>query len=161
MTTQNIDTLREEAKALKIKSWHVLGEDRLTEEIQKAKADKTDAVTTAEPVRKKAPRMQIRSARTNDRQSFLDEMNEKNPEYEYQYRAAGTPADRIEAGGFEVVTGVTRGEEIVVRTSKDSFVEYLDASNDSEASKMEAGVDDTGRMVQRQKSSPKEHLKEN
>jgi hypothetical protein len=158
MTTQIMDTLKEEAKALKIKGWHIMGEDRLIEEIQKAKVV---AVEPAEPVRKKAPRMKIRTARTNDRQALLDELNAKDPEYEHQYRMAGTPVDRIEAGGFEVVAGVTRGDEIVVRTSKDSFLEYLDASNDAEAKKMEAGVDDTGRMVQRQTSSPKEHLKEN
>ena len=160
MTTQIIDTLREEAKALKIKSWHVLGEDRLIEEIQKAKADKTDAVVTAEPARKKAPRMVVETANTNHRQKKLDLLNDANPEYEHQYRAVGTDPRAIEARGFEIVDGEYLGDEIVVRTMKDSFLEWQNARNHAEAQKMERGIDDTNTKILRQTARPKDHIKE-
>jgi hypothetical protein len=160
MTTQTIDTLREEAKALKVKSWHVLGEDRLIEEIQKAKADKTDAVPTAEPARKKAPRMKVETASVNHRQKKLDLLNDASPEYEHQYRMVGTDPRVIEAKGFEVVEGEFLGDEIVVRTMKDSFVEWQNARNDAEAKKMERGIDDTNTKILRQNARPKDHIKE-
>ena len=77
-----------------------------------------------------------------------------------QYRQAGTPVERIEAQGFEVVPGKTRGDEIVVRTMKESFDEWIAESNNTEAEKMERGVDDTGKMVQRLKSTPKSPVKD-
>ena len=134
-----------------------MGEEKLDEVLA---TDNTEGAMTPEPVRKKAPRMQVRTARGNDRQAYLDELNAQNPEYEHQYRQAGTPADKIYAQGFEVVPGKTRGDEIVVRTMKDSFEEWIAESNSAEADKMERGVDDSGKMVQRLKASPKSPVKD-
>ena len=152
MTTQTMDTLKEEAKALKIKGYHLMGEERLVEEVQKAKA--------VEPVRKKAPRIKVETATGNHRQQKLDMLNAANPEYEHQYRLVGTDPRVIEAKGFEVVEGESLGDEIVVRTMKDSFVEWQNARNAAEAEKMERGIDSTGTKIMRQTASPKDHVKE-
>lgn len=158
MTNTKEESVREEAKKLGIGSWHLKSIDKLEAEIAEAKG--TTEKAKAEPVRKKAPRIQVSKARGSSRQKKLDELNKAHPEYIHQYRPFGTEQAKIEAGGFEVVPGETRGEEIIVRTMRDSYDEYLAESNNAEAEKMEAGVDDSGRMVQRQTASPKSPVKD-
>ena len=156
MTT--LEAKREKAKELKVKGYHLMGEEKLDEVI--AKADNTEAAKTAEPVRKKAPRMQVETTKVHARQKKLDELNALYPEYEHQYRLMGTDPRVIEAKGFEVVDGESLGDEIVVRTMKDSFIEWQNAMNSTEADKMERGIDETGTKILRQTIQPKDHVKE-
>lgn len=138
--TENIDieAIRAEAKALGVKGWHLMGEERLLEEIEAAKKP----AKVEQSARKKAPRMRIEHVRENNRQHKLDELNALYPEYEHQYRLATTDPRKIEHSGFEIVDGEKLGDEIVVRTMKDSFVEWQNKKNKLSTDHMQAAFDD-------------------
>lgn len=159
-----IESLRARAKELKIKGWHIMGAEKLTEAIAKAEvgAEEPEVLPVQDTQRKKAPRMKVETVKVNARQKKLDELNAANGEYEHQYRQAGTDPRVIEAQGFEVVDGESLGDEIVVRTMKDSFLEWQDAKNKVETDRMQKGLDDyDGVRVRAETAQPKSPRPEN
>ena len=99
----------------------------------------------AEAPRKVAPRMSVKSVNFDMRTQILDDLEKANPGYTYKYQNSNISAAQLEAKGFES-TGKFHKNDLICRTTKDSFVEYQEAKNARQRKVMDA-IDTEGARI--------------
>lgn len=135
MTSQieDIDTLKAEAKALGMKGYGPAKDaEKLAAKIEEFKATMSDepVVETPAPVqRKKAPRMSVLKTGESRRADLIARLEREDPDCKYLTQSASMTPAEASAKGFEIVTKsggeyLYCGNDIVVRTDKESYYEW-------------------------------------
>lgn len=150
--TDNAELI-EEAKELGIKSPHMCSVVGLQQKVDDAKMEIANAVVEA-PVRKKAPSMVVKSINEDSRTKLINELEAADPECKYLFQASSVTDDQLIAKGLER-TGKRLKNDIVVRTRKDSFIEYQEAKNEGQRKMMDS-IDSIGTKIKSLKSQAKE-----
>ena len=139
MTSQEETDKKQEllvrAKELGIKGAHVCGIDKLEEKIADAEA------ANEAPVRKVAPRMSISVARSLGRDAAIAQLERDNPGYKYILESADTNAAMLAAKGLES-TGKYLKNDLICRTDKESYEEFLKDRNDRNSRVMDSVYDE-------------------
>jgi len=163
--------LVEQAKLLKIPSWHLKKLEKLQKEVDIALSDSppepvVEAPVVAEPVvpspivaevvaarRKRAPKMPVSSINEDSRAQLLRELNAADPDCFYKFDKADISDAKLAAKGFER-TGQMLKNDIVVRTDRDSYHANKNARMSHERRKMDS-IDTDGDKIQSLTESPK------
>ena len=113
-TEVNMEALKAEAKELGVAGWQVTKDpEKLQAKIDEAKKGS---------VRKKPPRMSVRTAGGSDRNSVIAALEAKDPDAKYLTQNAKLTQADADAKGYEIVKGANGdvlycGSDIVVRTT--------------------------------------------
>lgn len=131
----NIETLKAEAKELGVTGWQAMKDpEKLKAKIEDAKAGASRSV---------APKMVVTTSGGNDRNSVLSKLEKENPGVKYLTQSSKlTPAEAA-AKGFEIVRKdngdiLYCGNDIIVRTDKQSYNEWQQARNDNSLQAMKS-----------------------
>lgn len=132
------DVLVAQAKELGIKSPHTCGVEKLKEKIAEAQAN---------PVveRKVAPKMVVTGKKEDSRTKRINELEAENPGIKYLTKKAGTTAAQLKAAGLES-TGEYLKNDLICRTDKDSYNEWIDARNSAARRTMDS-IDTEGTKI--------------
>lgn len=118
----------EEARRLKIKSWHLKPLEQVKKEIDEA-GDSPIVVPVSEPkakvekpqpVRSVAPKMPLAGIGVDSRRKLLAELDAKEPGVKHLFQPANLSDEDLLAKGFER-TGITLKNDIVVRTDAERY----------------------------------------
>ena len=157
MTSQEenneLKALRVEAKELGVKSWHVLGEEKLILAVAEAKggsnepADvpENDVKPEVEKKRSKAPRMNVANIARDDRTAMIQKLEAEDPECKYILQAGSVTDRELAAKGMER-TQYSVKNDVVCRTMKDSYEEWSQAKIDAQYESMQAIDGGTGQV---------------
>ena len=141
MTSQNENKaeLVNEAKELGIKGAHLMGVETLEKRIAEAKEEpvKEETPVAAKPLRKKAPSIKVAGLTTQTRQQLIERLEREDPESKYVLQPSAMTGDKLAAKGLEA-TGETIGNEIVCRTSMESYAGMMKARNVQQREMMNA-----------------------
>lgn len=163
-TTVDKAELVAKAKALGYTKAHIAGVDRLMKEIAEregalaAAAAPVTEETPVEaaapaPVRKKAPRMSVKSINRDQGSRMIEKLDAEQPEYKHVLQPKEVTAEELEAKGLEA-TGQTAGNEIICRTDKGSFDDWNNEIN-AEHLRMMQSIDPDGERIQSHEINPK------
>jgi len=162
MTSQadeRLDKLKAEAKAMgTVTGWQSMKDaDKLQAKIDEAKGGVK---------RSKAPKMTVMGSGGNDRNSVIARLEKEDPECTYLTQSASLTAAEAEAKGFEIVKkdggGILYcGNDIVVRTDKNSYVEWQNSRTNQALTSMKSidkdlSTEGGGRKVQSLTEKPKQ-----
>jgi len=155
--TDTMEVLKAKAKELGVKGIHLFkSEDALQAKIDEMGTvvkEVTD-VTPPQPKRKKAPSMPVHVVGRDERAELVARLEREDPSCKYIFEK-GTITDReLAAKGFERTTH-TLGNDIVVRTDKDSFTEFFNAKRQAQANSMKS-IDTAGTKIKSFTEAPKQ-----
>lgn len=164
MTSQievDIDELKAEAKNLGVKGWQLIKDP---EKLQ-AKIDEAKAAEEEVPARSAPPKMQVSFTGENKRRALIERLEREDPTAKYLTKSNKfTPAE-AKAKGFEIVRKENGdimycGDDIVVRTDKQSYYEWQRKRGEHATHAMKAidpllDTEGGGRKVQALKEQPK------
>lgn len=124
--TVNMDELKAEAKALNIGGWQA------TKDPVKLKAKIDAAKASGGNIRKKAPKMPIKSGNVSSREEMIKQLEKEDPDAKYVTKAAGTSSDELLAKGLEQVKKsngdpIFIGNDIVCRTDREQYNKWENA----------------------------------
>lgn len=149
--TDNAELIAE-AKKLGIKGPHMCSPSVLEQKVEDAKMETVEAVeevvqetVQAEPKRKIAPSMVVKGVNEDSRTKLISELEAQDPDCKYMFQAASVTDEQLLAKGLER-TGKRLKNDIVVRTRKDSFVEYQKAKNEGQRKMMDS-IDSVGTKI--------------
>lgn len=156
MTSQeenNVEALRAEAKELGVKSWHVLGEERLILEVAKVKGGSSEPAEAPEQEvkpkvtekRSKAPRMNVSNIQRDDRTAMIERLDAEEPDCKHILQAGSVTDRELAAKGLER-TEYSVKNDVVCRTMKDSYEEWQQAKIDANYDAMQAIDGGTGQV---------------
>ena len=151
MTSQEKEDNKElidEAQELGIYNPKVLTLENLKQKVAKAKApepeaEKEEVTVQKEEQRSKAPRMNVSNINEDTRERVVSEMRKKEPENEFVFQRGDVTDEELQAKGLQR-TGVSVKNDIICRTNKESFNEWMDTQRDAELKKMSAIEKDSG-----------------
>jgi hypothetical protein len=162
MTSQimDMDELKAEAKSLDgFSGWQAIKDpEKLRDKIDAFKQKET-------PVKKKAPKMTVQKRGVSSREDVIARLEEEDPDCKYLTQSARlTPAEAA-AKGFEIVRKksgefMTVGNDIIVRTDKESYNEWQNARTEGQLQAMKSidrdlEVGRGGKRIQALTESPK------
>lgn len=172
MTSQvetNIEELKAEAKSLGVKGWQLMKDP---EKLQ-AKIDEAKAVEVAEaaPKRKAPPKMQVSFTGENKRRTLIERLEREDPTCKYLTKSNSFSPAEAKAKGFEIVRKENGdimycGDDIVVRTEKDSYYEWQRKRGEHATNAMKAidpllDTEGGGKKVQSLQERPKQGINPN
>jgi hypothetical protein len=156
MTSQEKEANKElidEAQELGIYNPKVLSLENLKLKVAEAKAPEPEAepevTVQKEEKRSKAPRMNVSNINEDTRERVVAEMRVKEPENEFLFMKGDVTDVELQAKGLQR-TGVSVKNDILCRTNKESFKEWMDAKGDAALNsmrKIEKDDGGTGRIV--------------
>ena len=166
MTTEeknNNPEIVEEAKRLKIKSWHLRHLDDVKADIEAAKAEPIvvpvveveapTVVATPPSMRKKAPKMPIRVFGSDARAGLIAKRQAEDPDAVYLFQDAGISDEDLLKKGFER-TGETLKNDIVVRTDRKRYEEN-EADESAHQRRLMDAIDTKGEKIVSVTEQPK------
>lgn len=116
-----------------------------------AEEKETEVTVQKEEQRSKAPRMNVSNINEDTRERVVAEMRAKEPENEFVFQRGDVTDTELQAKGLQR-TGVSVKNDIICRTNKESFNEWMDTQREAELTKMSAIEKDsggTGRIVRK------------
>jgi hypothetical protein len=161
MTSQenvvDIESLKDEAKELGMSGWQACKDpEKLLQKIEEFKESGK---------RKKAPKLRVAGYGENSRSKLIAELERDDPDAKYILQAAGITPEEASIKGMEIVKKANGdvmycGNDIVCRTDKESYNEWVDGRNNRALNAMKSIDRDLtsergGKKIQSLKSSPK------
>jgi hypothetical protein len=128
MTSQetDMDTLKAEAKALKVPGWQLMKDpEKLAQKIEDAKKSGG---------RKKAPKLRVTTSGESSRNKLIERLEKEDPDSKYMTQNSSLTQAQAQAKGLEICKEpngdlIYCGEDIVCRTDKDSYYEWQNKRN--------------------------------
>jgi len=128
MTNQEIDmeALKAEAKKLNVPGWQA------TKDPEKLQAKIDEAKKTGG--RSKAPKLRVATSGESSRNKLIEQMEREDPECKYLTQSSALTQAEAKAKGIEICKEpngdfIYCGEDIVCRTDKESYYEWVDKRN--------------------------------
>jgi hypothetical protein len=148
-----------EAKALGIvaKGLHLYSVKKLQDTIASVKENglpvSAPPAPTKEPERKKAPKMSLAGLQASSRSEVIKNLEADNPGYKYLYQSSAITAEQLAQKGLES-TGQYHKSDLICRTDKESYDEYLAQRNIIQRQLMDS-IDTEGTKIKSFDANPK------